>query len=259
MAKYYPITAEQMNDFLTNLGFIKLDNTKTPDLAFFNTKETVYSKRVEHPKFALALRVMTGIVGNESRPVGDDAIRVMLVMRANDGTIVKVSGDKRVHRVEGWRNNLKNRIEAWTEQLPTETCYKCGSPKVLRKGKDGRPDFMGCATYFLHDDYRGNHPQKGQQPAQNAPTATQTVPQGPRVLQRSTAVKTLTYFLENNATLDEIARMFSLNCSTDVVVNGPESTSQPHNNGIVVQRPQPKRQYDLDAESEVLEMESHHN
>ena len=137
MAHYVNITAEEMHQFLVEKGFeaISLDGTV----------EAVYGKRVHQDSLQLTLRVYTGVVGSNSRKVGDDAIRVNLWMKLKDGRIIKLSGSKRVHRVEGWRTNLKKRIDGWLESFPKSKCKKCGYPMLVRKGPQG--PFLGCSDY----------------------------------------------------------------------------------------------------------------
>ena len=55
------------------------------------------------------LKVYTGIcpANGQSKKVGADAVRVCAVDTVNHRGWIKA---RRVHRVEGWRDNLKNRI-----------------------------------------------------------------------------------------------------------------------------------------------------
>ena len=104
-------------------------------------KELTFGLRVA---INLTLRVFTGIAGGQSRAKGKDAIRVCLFHRDTDGNVRLVGGDRRVHRVEGWRNNLTNRLDGWREQLGPK-CPKCGSHTVRRKSRIGQ--FWGCSNY----------------------------------------------------------------------------------------------------------------
>lgn len=138
-AHYHNITADEMQQFLVPQGFrtILLDGTA----------EIVYGKRVVQDDLQLTLRVYTGIVGQGSRGVGEDAIRVNLFMRTKDGRIIKLGGSKRVHRVKNWQVNLQSRIDSWLEYLPTHKCDKCGLPMIPRTRKDKKSKFLGCAGY----------------------------------------------------------------------------------------------------------------
>ena len=137
MAHYYNISRAEMDTFLTEQGFKPINLPGTVEL--------VYGKRVDQGDKKLTLRVYTGInPSGESREVGKDAIRVALFVLVN-GTPVHVGGDKRAHRVEGWRKNLQNRLDNWFEGLPDHDCPKCGLPLTIREGKHGK--FVGCSGY----------------------------------------------------------------------------------------------------------------
>lgn len=136
-ATYYAIPLEQMHEFLAEQGFIALEPKPG--------QETVYGKRVDQGKWKLTLRVYTGIVGAVSRGVGEDAIRTQLFFRRPDGEVVSIGGTKRVHRVEGWRKNLKDRLDWWLQNLPQEPCPKCGLPLALRKSGTG--EFLACVGW----------------------------------------------------------------------------------------------------------------
>jgi hypothetical protein len=140
MAQFYNISREEMEQFLTAQGFSLLPADPT-------TTELVFGRRVpSRLPMALSLRVYSGISqrSGASREVGEDAIRVALFARLTDGRIVRLSGSRRVHRVEGWRTNLQARLDRWAELVPGETC-KCGLPMVARKGKHGK--FLGCVGF----------------------------------------------------------------------------------------------------------------
>ena len=137
MAHYTNITAEEMEQFLAAKGFAKI--------ALPGTIELVYGKRVKQDDLQLSLRCYTGIAGENSRKVGEDAIRVNLWMRTSQGRLIKLGGSKRVHRVEGWRNNLGKRLDDWLEYMPTHKCDKCGLPMIVRNSSKGK--FLGCSGY----------------------------------------------------------------------------------------------------------------
>ena len=135
-ATYYDISEEEMNTFLTEKGF--------KQVALPNTREIVYGKRVDKDGFQLTLRVYTGIIkGHGSRSVGKDAIRVNLFNRTSSGNVNKVGGSKRVHRVQGWANNLQKRLDDWLNY--SFTVCECGNLMIPRKSKTGK--FLGCSNY----------------------------------------------------------------------------------------------------------------
>ena len=138
MANYTNITAEDMSLFLEAQGF--------NPLTLPGTVELVWGRRCDTNGLYLSLRCYSGIdPSGQSREVGADAIRLVLMLGKPDGTVVKLSGDRRVNRVAGWQRNLQARIDKWTELLPQAKCPKCGLPMVPRKGPHG--DFLGCCNY----------------------------------------------------------------------------------------------------------------
>ena len=92
MANYHPITKDEMRSFLEPQGFVAVDLP--------GTREIVFAKRVDVDGLPLSLRVYTGITGENSRDVGEDAIRCLIFWRMADGQMRKVATSKRVHRVE---------------------------------------------------------------------------------------------------------------------------------------------------------------
>jgi hypothetical protein len=139
MATYYNIPLHEMHAFLTEQGF--------KPVTLEGTVEAVYGKRVDQGNKYLTLRVYTGInPDGKSRSVGKDAIRVALFVWVKDRA-VHVGGDKRVHRVEGWKVNLTKRLNSWAEGLPDHDCPKCHRPLTIRDGKNGK--FIGCSGYFF--------------------------------------------------------------------------------------------------------------
>lgn len=132
MATAVEISRRDMHEFLAAQGF--------QEIQVAGTKERVYSKFVDT---GLCLRVYTSVEGESSRGVGEDAIRTVLVTKVN-GAVKIVGGDKRVHRVEGWRANLQNRLDRWREQLGP-ACPKCRAATVRKRSRRG--PFWGCCRY----------------------------------------------------------------------------------------------------------------
>ncbi len=136
MAHYTNITALEMDKFLQDLGF------KPVELS--GTKERVYGKIIR-PK--TCLRVYTGIEEANSRGVGKDAIRCGVFVKDGE-QVKKLGGDKRVHRVEGWRDNLRKRIDHVTNKFSEEVwCPDCGAPMAQRENKQTKGHFWGCTQY----------------------------------------------------------------------------------------------------------------
>jgi hypothetical protein len=130
---YTPISYDEMASVMGEYGYSLI--------VLPGTRELVYSKVVGK---LLCCRVYTSIVKDESREVGEDAIRVCLVTRKNDGAIVGVGSSSRVYRLATWRLNLIKRLEGWSKLLGPE-CPYCGSLTAERKGKYGL--FWGCVRY----------------------------------------------------------------------------------------------------------------
>lgn len=152
MAVAVSITREEFEEFLLPKGFVLLDPSVSTDLR--GVRELVYGKIVDK---GLSLRVYSSIVpatdgsGGRSRDLGEDAIRVALVARVagsgnpgSPGEIRGVGSDRRVHRVAGWRKNLQERLDNWSDMLGP-SCPKCGGHTVRRVS--GRGPFWGCANY----------------------------------------------------------------------------------------------------------------
>lgn len=135
MATAVEISRQDMHKFLAAQGFKEIQNLP-------GTKEIVYGKIVDKTS-QLCLRVYTSVVGETSRGTGEDAIRCVLVTKVGQDVKV-IGGDRRVHRVEGWRSNLQNRLDNWAEQLGP-ACPKCQAATVRRRSKRG--PFWGCCRY----------------------------------------------------------------------------------------------------------------
>ena len=132
MAHAITITRAEFEQFIVPLRF---QQVQVP-----GTVELVYERACS----VGAIRVYSTINSNGlSRGVGSDAIRVTLF---SQGKII--GADTRVHRVEGWRNNLMDRLRNW-KALVGPVCPECGKPTVYRHGTTrGRKwSFWGCSAY----------------------------------------------------------------------------------------------------------------
>ena len=140
MATFYPITKEEMSSLVEPWGFSLI--------SLPNTRELVWAKT--RPD-GVQMRVYSGInPTGESREKGSDAIRVELYWTLGENELVRIGGSKRVHRVKGWRDNLKQRMTAWKELLGPP-CPKCSAPTVERTVKKEGPNqgkkFWSCCTW----------------------------------------------------------------------------------------------------------------
>ena len=94
------ISYEDMDNYLTEKGF--------SIIYLPNVKETVYSKVIARN---VCIRVYTSIENGICRSKGEDAIRVVIVRRYQNGTIKPIAGSTgRVNRTANWKNNLTIRI-----------------------------------------------------------------------------------------------------------------------------------------------------
>jgi len=127
--EYARISEKDINSFLKNLGFQKMDVE--------GISELVYGKRVDKNGKPLSLRVYTSISSNgQSRDCGNDAIRVELFWwNPNTKKVEHVGHGKRVNRIQTWKKNLKKRIQNVGDL----------TPMVLRNGSNGK--FWGCPNY----------------------------------------------------------------------------------------------------------------
>jgi len=141
MATYYQISLDEIEQLLVDqLGFQKLPAEATTGC------EAVYGLRLK-TSVPITCRVYTSITEGETeaREVGSDAIRVVLVSKDLDGKIVPLAKAKRVHRVEGWRQNLINRIEQI--QTTIKRCPRCGGVLRERTNRFKKTKFYGCLKY----------------------------------------------------------------------------------------------------------------
>jgi len=152
MAEFYSVSLEEMDAFLRPMRFQPVDLTyrRSP------VKEWVYQRPVPS-RANHFVRVYTGInrygqQQNQSRGVGKDAIRVQVIYRDEAGFETLVTQPKRVHRVQGWADNLANRLEEINRTRPQVAFDSRGKPMTLRKGKTGW--FWGSSDYPRYKETR---------------------------------------------------------------------------------------------------------
>lgn len=108
------------------------------------TYETVYATRV---KDSLTLRIYSTIQNGQSREKGADAIRLTLWYRPSKDVPPKLVGtQKKLLRVESWRDNLSKRFDEW-ETMVGPSCPVCGCPTAERKNKVTKKKFYGCVDF----------------------------------------------------------------------------------------------------------------
>ena len=122
-ACFYPISRDEIEQFLTSLGFVPLK--------LKGVTELVYGRIVKVGGHRLSLRCYTAVnPDGESREKGTDAIRLRLFIRVEDG-IVPVGRPQKCLRVESWRANLRKAIERVVEPSNFRLCLHtpCHLPK----------------------------------------------------------------------------------------------------------------------------------
>jgi len=144
MAYYYSIPIEEMEEELESYRFYPVS------LMYRNrpVKEWVYERKLPRSPNHF-VRVYTGInrygpSAGESRKSGKDAIRIQVIYRDTKGETL-VSQPKRIHRVGGWRKNLKKRMDEVAKDLPQVQFDSRGEPMTLRK--KGNSYFWGSRDY----------------------------------------------------------------------------------------------------------------
>lgn len=131
---YTPISEQEMREFLESQGFteVKLDGIR----------EIVYGKIVAK---RTCLRVYTSVAYGQSRECGEDAIRVCLVYKRKDDTIVGIGRETRVNRIGTWKRNLQKRLDKHTDLLIL--CPKCEKPMKRKHNSKTQEKFWGCVEY----------------------------------------------------------------------------------------------------------------
>lgn len=148
-AEFYPVTFDELGGWLKYQGFreVNLTYRRRP------IKEYVFERKYAPYHY---IRVYTGInrfgwKKNTSRKVGTDAIRVQAVYK--DGRYdTLVENQKRVHRVRGWKENLKSRIIDILKRKPLVVTDSRGVPMVLRTNKRDGSKFWGSRDYPRHKE-----------------------------------------------------------------------------------------------------------
>lgn len=141
MKRFTPISAAEMETFLTDKGFQKMNLPGVTEL--------VFGKIIRVGNLKLSLRIYTAINPNgESRECGSDAIRITLFHRFTKPVagpdqieIIPVNSMKCL-RTKNWRTNMSNAID---KVQKIKVCPKCGNPMVEREGQYGK--FWGCTTW----------------------------------------------------------------------------------------------------------------
>jgi hypothetical protein len=165
-ARFYPISHNEIHEFLADLGFVPL--------TLKGVVELVYARIVRVGDHRLSLRVFTAINPNgESRGKGTDAIRVQLFHRFQNGDkeeIVPVGRAQKCLRVTSWSDNLAKAIQRHGDPEHFRLCPACGHPMVLRRNHATGGEFWGCIMFRL-TGCKGK-PQHAARLGQRTPTAS---------------------------------------------------------------------------------------
>lgn len=166
MGRYFNISRQDMDAFLTGQGFLPM--------TLPGTVELVYGKIVKYQNHRLSLRIYTAInPSGESRAKGSDAIRVQLYWMYNDKP-TPVGRAQRCLRVVNWQKNLQAAIARCNDPENFCTCPKCGSPMAIRKSSRDGNEFWGCSTW--HVTKCDGRPQTERPASRSSPNAGPAVP-----------------------------------------------------------------------------------
>ena len=143
-AEYTRIGADDMDAFLIDLGFVEEPRVPRRERQYVK----VYGRGPGGAE--LVTRVYSSIVEGldpASRARGKDAIRVVPIYRHPTYGDFALGKNKRVHRVNGWRRNLTNRIEESERSAPGPVLDSRGKPMRLRQNRKTKQYFWGSLDY----------------------------------------------------------------------------------------------------------------
>ena len=144
MKGYVARTADEIRSWIGDMGFVEV---KIP-----GTFELVFERSTNNSD--IRIRVYSSIANGESREVGKDAGRVLLIEKTTNKPVWK---SKRVNRTENFLLNLRKRCrDAWHSVAGLEKCPVCKGFMIERKSKNGK--FLGCLKY---PGCKGTRPLKG--------------------------------------------------------------------------------------------------
>jgi hypothetical protein len=140
-SRFHPITKDEMDHFLTGLGFMPMK--------LQGVVELVYGKIVHVGGHRLSLRCYTAInPDGESRERGTDAIRLQLFHRVKE-QIVPIGRAQKCLRVESWQQNIRKAIHRLTDAQSVRVCPACGNPLVVRRNRATGQEFWGCSMFRI--------------------------------------------------------------------------------------------------------------
>lgn len=144
MAKASTIWRSQYRAFIASLNpreftskEYQLDPDKRPEIKEFC--DIIHISKKEVLKLYSSIEKRT----ERSRSVGRDSIKVVA---ADSETLEPIrKRNRKVYRVEGWRNNLQTRIAEATCALGYNTECKCGALMFLRRNQTNGSLFLSCS------------------------------------------------------------------------------------------------------------------
>lgn len=156
-AKFYPVSQEEMTEFLTPQNFQLVDVPGTNELVFARIQNYKHGDE----KLVVSMRIYTGInkptkrdfaenpmfakTSGQSRKKGTDAIRVQYFWKKYpDFQPVLVGETAKCLRVTTWKKNLQAAIDKIAKQMIIP-CPNCKAPMARREGKFGK--FWGCSLF----------------------------------------------------------------------------------------------------------------
>lgn len=143
-AEYTQISGDDMDSFLTDLGFTELPRRARTERIY----DHVYGRG---PNGDLVIRVYTSIIDGggsaAARKVGADSIKVVPLYLDSTHGDIPLGKQKRVHRVTGWRDNLRSRIATAQEAAPGPVIDSSGKPMRLRRNKRTGDMFWGSIDF----------------------------------------------------------------------------------------------------------------
>lgn len=147
--RYVPIDETEMRELMTRIGFETITLPRTTELVFQRQVETTAGK-----KFPYAVRVYSSVAHGNSRGVGEDAIRVVLIDLDEENPkfqFMKVIGEgtkkagRRIYRTKSAMATLEARCREYFTHVIKNPCPKCGSVMAVRNSKNGQ--FLGCTKF----------------------------------------------------------------------------------------------------------------
>jgi len=133
MTEFTIITKEEFEQFLQDFKIVE-DKI---------AKEIIYDIPTNNDKLKIRIYSSIDIKTQDSRSIGEDAIRCVLLDSKSNKPLDK---GKRTNRMTNWREHLTEKLDKLREESSkVKFCKTCGSAMQEREGKNG--SFFGCTRY----------------------------------------------------------------------------------------------------------------